>query len=130
MSRDQMVCSYAGYKKDGAILCESDYSWFAPNGDILFWPSVRNHFKICCRQKPSWIGFQFLKLDIWYNAHFAAHSEPNQLICMLMTAGPEYVRRWKKANTLWKEAIQLYWNPWREPDGKLAQLMIDTLEKI
>lgn len=130
-SRDQLVPLIAGYCGVGPyahILADNIRFIFCPNWDILS-PSQLNHIRMCIGKKPSWFGLKWLELDIWYNAKFAPMSEPNQLLCMLMIAGPEYVRKWKSANVSWEKAIRTYWEGFRD-EKEVSDLIVDGLNKI
>jgi hypothetical protein len=102
------------------------------NGDLLS-PSQRNHLRLCIGHQGSWFGRLWLKLDILWSAYVQPRAEPNQLLCMLMVAGPSYVRMWKRHHRKWREAIRAYWcsgpGAWRgEPE--LAEFLIRKLEGI
>lgn len=140
-SRDQMVCLIAGMwtkrfqSTNEYVLNTLDHQfWFAPNGDFNS-PSVRNHVALCaCDDRPgalktSKLGYSWFKWDILWNAYMDPLSEPNQLICMLWVAGPEYIRMWKRHNTQWREAILVYWGGWRG-ELEFAGWMIQVLEAV
>jgi len=124
MSRDQAVCLVAGYWKQGEYELV-DRSLV--DGKDIFSPSVRGHFRRCQGRSASALQNLWLRLDIMYSAYIKPMDEPNQLICILMVAGPEYVRLWRKHNKKWKEAIRLYWCGWRG-ESELAELMISKIE--
>lgn len=125
-SRDQAVCLMAGLWFNGlSYLVDKK----AITGKDFLSPSVRGHIRRCQGKKATKFQDYWLKLDIYYNAFFDPLSEPNQLICMLMVAGPEYVKLWTKLNTKWKQAITDYWCGWRGESG-LAVHMINKIEGI
>lgn len=137
-SRDQLVPLVAGmYAKrfqvtGNYVINTVDHDWwFAPNDDFLS-PSVRNHIALCACDgragslQVSRLGYFWLKLDILWNAYISPLDEPNQLICMIVRAGPEYVRMWLKHNKSWREAITTYWTGWRG-ENELAVRIIDFL---
>jgi hypothetical protein len=141
MSRDQLVCLMAG------LYNQQDYfnrwkmagKWFAPNNmneqtkkwkvPDIFTPSVRNHFKLCANKEGSWLGYMWLRLDIWYNAKFTPLREPNQLLAMCVVAGPKYVRLYK-ASCDWKKAIRLYWAESYRDEKEFAEFLIAKLERF
>lgn len=125
-SRDQAVCLVAGlYKKGLYDLVQESYV----NGKDIFSPSVHGHFRRCSGGKANWFQNQWLKLDIMWNAKFQPLSEPNQLICMIYVAGPEYIKLWTTHNKKWKESIRNYWSNWRNEPG-IAELIIQELAYI
>lgn len=143
-SRDQLLPLAAGlYSKrfqvvdKPYVLNTVDHKWWlAPNGDFMS-PSHRNHIALCaCDERegamePNRFGYLWLRLDILWNAYVQPLSEPNQLIAMMIMAGPQYVRLWKKHNKKWDLAIRQYWSEgagaWRE-ERDLAAWMIDFIE--
>lgn len=125
-SRDQSVPLMAGLWINGlSYLVDKN----CITGKDILSPSVRGHIRRCQDKKANWFQNLWLKLDIYYNAFFDPLSEPNQLLCMLMVAGPEYVKLWTKLNTKWKQAITDYWCGWRGESG-LAVHMINRIERI
>lgn len=130
-SRDQLIPLIAGIFKSGfAYTNDMTFSHMSvcPNGDLLS-PSQSNHIRRCCCLKPTAYGNFWLKLDILWNAYVDPMAEPNQLICMLMIAGPEYVRLWMRKNKKWEAAIREYWSGWRG-ENALAEFMISKLNTI
>lgn len=125
-SRDQAVCLMAGLWIDGATYLVDKN---AITGKDFLSPSVMGHIRRCQNKKANWFQNLWLKLDIYYNAYVDPLSEPNQLLCMLMVAGPEYVKLWTKLNTKWQQAITYYWSGWRGESG-LAVHMINKIEGI
>lgn len=147
-TRDQLMCLVSGLDISGysgtarkllhaaeargcrAQNTEADYPGTVkkfPNGADLLPPSAMNHLRICAREESTLLGRLWLKFDIMYNGKFSPLGEPNQLICMCMSAGPEYVRMWKNWNPQWKQAITTYWCGWRQ-ESELAEKMIKVLE--
>lgn len=125
-SRDQAICLMAGLWIDGLpYLVDAK----AITGKDFLSPSVRGHIRRCQDREATKFQDYWLKLDIYYNAFFDPLSEPNQLICMLMVAGPEYVKLWTKLNTKWRKAITDYWCGWRG-ESNLAAHMINRIERI
>ena len=124
-SRDQAVCLMSGFYNTGE-------HWLADKryitGKDFLSPSVKGHITRCQSGEGTWFQNIWLKLDILYNAYFDPMSEPNQLICMLEVAGPEYVKMWTKHNKKWREAIREYWSGWRG-ESELAEFLIKELEE-
>jgi hypothetical protein len=85
-----------------------------------------DHLRICAGEPSTLLGKLNLKIDIIFNGLFTAMREPNQLICLCMVAGPEYVRMYKKYNPKYAEAIKYYWSNWRS-EPELAEIMITKL---
>lgn len=122
-SRDQAVCLMSGlFKSDNEAFVNADYI----TGNDFLSPSVLGHIKRCQAEKASWLQNQWLKLDIMYNGLFTPRAEQNQLMCMCVVAGPEYVSMYKRWNNQWQKAVTDYWCGWRgEPE--LAEHIIKTL---
>jgi hypothetical protein len=91
-------------------------------------PSVRGHIRRCQLREANWFQNLWLKLDIYWNAFFDPLSEPNQLICMIMVAGPEYVKLWTTLNPMWRDAIHAYWTYSFRNESELAMHMIKRIE--
>lgn len=112
----------------GALLIAST-KYTAPNGKDVLNPAHRSHLKACLGDSWSVAGKAFLVGEIAWHAFCVPTSEPNQLICMLLTAGPKYVRLWKRLNPKWRESISEYWCGWRaEPE--LAEALIVALAAV
>lgn len=126
-SRDQASCLFAGlYFKGFSYLVDAGY--IPENGDIIN-PSVRGHFKRCAGKKENWFEKMFFYADIFYHCKVKWNDESNQILCMLMVAGPEYVRFYKKHNKQWRDSIISYWCGWRD-ERDLAAAMILKLSDI
>ena len=148
-TRDQLMCLAAGlYKADKKYSTDLLYHaarkrWYRaqniesdvpgtlkkfPNGADLLTPSHMGHLR-----RGSGVDATELQ-DLWLKADIIAHNmltplaESNQLICMVVMAGPEFVRLFKQ-NKQWKEAIRLYWCGWRN-EPELAEKIINYLESI
>lgn len=91
-------------------------------------PSVRGHIRRCQDREANWFQNLWLKLDIYWNAFCDPLSEPNQLICMLMVAGTEYLKMWTKLNPMWRDAIHAYWTYSFRNEPELARHMIKRIE--
>lgn len=136
-SRDQLVPFLAGLKVQNNIewtrylYARARENYFrAANGDILWAPSVINHIRICAGLRPFLIGKVWLMLDMLYQSiasRYMKHVEPNQLICMCVTAGPAYVKLYKKIVRDWKYLVVNYWCGWRN-ESEVAELIINKLE--
>lgn len=124
-SRDQAVCLVAGLWKANKIdLVNESYV----TGRDIFSPSVKGHFKRCKNMQANWFQNLWLKFDILWHSYVTPLDEPNQLICMMMVAGPDYIKMWKKHNKQWQKSIKDYWCGWRN-EQYLASEMIKQLEK-
>lgn len=130
-SRDQQLCLVAGYRNKVAVI-GTHYGALTrrpANGDWLS-PSHYGHISKCLRGVPyTWLQRQWLRADIIFNCLFTPLREPNQLICQMVVAGPEYVQLWKKLNPNWRYAIIKYWNGWRKAP-EVSKLMIEKLESF
>lgn len=149
-TRDQLVLLAAGLKKQGqagtvrklyyaaedrcyrAQNTEADHPGTKkkfPNGADILGPDVMNHLRICGDLESKDLSLFFLQVSIMFNAKYSPLREPNQLICLCMMAGDDYVRMYKKHTINWRHAIREYWSKWRgEPE--LAEHMISVLEEI
>lgn len=104
-------------------------SFTAPNGKDFLAPHHKAHIRSCLNVTKKWSIWakMWLKGEIYFHAMYERGlSEPNQLICMLLTAGPEFVRMWKRANPMWAESINYYWSNWRN-EPELAATLIKVL---
>lgn len=122
-SRDQAICLMAG-------LFAAGYSYLVNENSItgkdLLSPSVMGHVARCKGQKASWFQDLWLWLDVWFHANVTPLEEPNQLLCMMMTADKKFLRYWTTANPAWVTSIKNYWCGWRN-EPELAQFMIDRI---
>ena len=125
-SRDQAVCLMAGLWVDSLPYLVDKKSI---TGKDFLSPSVRGHIRRCQDREANWFQNLWLKLDIYWNSYVDPLSEPNQLLCMLMVAGPEYVKLWTRLNKQWRKAITDYWCGWRG-ESSLAAHMIARIERI
>lgn len=148
-TRDQLMCLTAGIRvqKNNGAICDFLYAEACkrgnraqnmeadvpgslkkfPNGADLLLPSNMDHLRRCAGHEPTFLGTLWLKADIIANGLFTPLGEQNQLICMCVVAGPEYVKMYKKCNKQWRDAIRLYWCGWRQ-EPELAEIMIKKLE--
>lgn len=119
-SRDQAACLIAGLYR------QSFQNWvrreFITGRDFLS-PSVRGHIRRCQGRKANWFQDLWLWLDIYWSAYVKPDAELNQLLCMLMIAGPKWVKRFTSRHKSWRENLRKYWSGWRgEPE--LAEWII------
>lgn len=131
ISRDQIVCLFAGmWAKYHSIMVDPNYQ--PPNKDYIS-PSVRGHFIRCAGGKAHWYQDLWLIADILWSAKINPLAESNQLIAMLIVAGPSYLKLWTMLNQQWKKSILDYWSEndgaWRQ-EPELANAMIETIKSI
>lgn len=122
-SRDQLVPWIAGYWKQAGPL---PVAYKPSNRDILS-PSQQDHVRRCQGKPDTLLGRAWLWADILYSAYVDPMAEPNQLIAMLVVAGPKWVRRWMRLNKNWREAVMAYWGGWRN-EAEFAEFIIYRLE--
>ena len=125
-SRDQAICLMAGLAKKGmSFFVNKEYI----TGKDIFSPSQMGHITICKGEKSKWYQNLWLWLDVVYSCVFTPKSEPNQLLCMMMThPNKRYLKFWLKFNRHWKTAITAYWCGWRN-ELELAAHMIKKLSE-
>lgn len=153
-SRDQLMCLVAGLHAQGrADICaaiyeaaikrncraqniETDYPGTIkkfPDGADILAPSHMMILGIAANKGTTILGTIWLIIDILFNAIFTPTRESNQLVCQLTVAGTKWLKFYKLVTPMWRTAIKNYWSEnagsWRK-EPELAQLMIDTLEKI
>ncbi len=128
-SRDQYLCLAAGMAK--TMPTNVVESWI--DGKDLFSPANYGHMKRCKGSKPNWFQNLWLKAEILFHAKFTPLNEPNQLIAMMMVAGPEYLKLWTKNNSQWERSIKKYWcdedGHWRN-EREFAEHMIKVIKKL
>lgn len=127
-SRDQAICLIAGLSRQ----FPSDF-WINAKyitGNDFLSPSVKGHIQRCKGLKASWWQDQWLKAEILISAKFSPLGEPNQILCMCVVAGPEWVKRYCKANPQWKRAIEIYWKESYRNEPELCDHMIQKIESI
>lgn len=126
-SRDQLIPFLAGLCRRTGTTWGRDYTKYKPsNGDWLS-PSQQDHIRMCCYTTPTKLGRAWLWLDILYSCYVDPVAEPNQLIAMLVIAGPRYLNFWKRHNPRWRASLQLYWCGWRN-EPAWCSFMIQALE--
>lgn len=128
-SRDQYLCLSAGMKKQmPANVWEN---WI--DGKDLLSPANKGHTLRCKGKRASWFQNLWLKAEILFHAKFTPLDEPNQLIAMMMVAGPEYLKLWVKHNKEWARSIRKYWytedGHWRN-EPELAEFVIQKIESM
>ena len=98
-----------------------------PDGADLFLFDTMSHLKNCADQGPTVLGRINLIIDICYKAWVKPMTEPNQIMCMCLIAGPMYVKLLRKLNKKLDAAIREYWSGWRgEPE--LAEFLIEKFK--
>jgi hypothetical protein len=126
-SRDQLIPLVAGLRAQG-YRNFVDIAYDPENGDWIS-PSQRDHIMRCRGMADSWLGKLWLNADIAWAKYINPEAELNQLIAMLVIAGPEYVRKFKHNNKSWQLSLQNYWCTWRN-EKEFCEFMIDMLERI
>jgi len=128
-SRDQFLCLSAGLSKKFPQCVRED--WIT--GRDLLSPANKGHTLRCRGLKASWLQDLWLKAEILFHAKFTPLAEPNQLIAMMMIAGPEYLKLWTSHNKEWQRSIRKYWSEedgaWRN-EPELAEAMIKKISNI
>jgi len=128
-SRDQTLCLAAGMSM---IMPENVVSARA-NGKDIFSPANKGHLQRCSGRKSTWLQNLWLKAEILFHAKFTPLAEPNQLIAMMMVAGPEYLKLWTQKNYQWQRSIRKYWysedGNWRN-ERDFAEHMITVITDL
>lgn len=127
MSRDNSVCLMAGLYKQGHEMLNM---MAKIDGKDILSPSVKGHRRRCMAQQASWFQDLWLKLDIYWSAYIKPKAELNQLLCMLMVAGPEWVRLFKKHHKSWEDNLLEYWAYSFRQEPELAEHIIKKLREI
>lgn len=134
-SRDQLVPYMAAMHKQGyyirnrliyEIIKQNYYR--APNGDILFTPSVLNHIRTCCNYPTNLLGDLWLRLDMYwqqFSSTWQKNVEPNQLLCMVIIANKQQL--YKRIVKDWKYLVINYWCGWRN-EVEIADLITKGME--
>lgn len=129
-SRDQVVCLWAGLWKQQLYFAVDKKKI---TGKDLFSPANNGHYNWCRGLTNNWFNKLWLKAEILFHAKFKPIAEPNQLIAMMMVAGPEYLKLWTKHNKFWAHSIAKYWflddGAWRNEQA-FGEHMINTIERI
>jgi hypothetical protein len=129
-SRDQTIPLVAAlHRSNRSFLVHQDFV----TGRDFFPPSVKGHIKRCQGKRANWFENLWFRAEILFHAKVKPLDEPNQLICMMLIAGDDYLRLWKKLNTRWQDSIKKYWSDydgaWRN-EHFLAADMINYIESI
>jgi hypothetical protein len=128
-SRDQTICLAAGMAK---TMPENVSRNFVSGRDI-FSPANNGHLQRCTGRKSNWLQNLWLKAEILFHAKFTPLAEPNQLIAMMMIAGPEYLKLWTGKNSQWQRSIRKYWytenGHWRN-EKDFAEHMIKVIKEL
>jgi hypothetical protein len=127
LSRDQYVCLISGYYKQGYTnLVAREFV----NGKDFMSPTIAGHEQRCKGFKST------LWQDAWLVADILAYAaeclieidEPNQLLCIVETAGRNWLRFFC-AITPWKKALRKYWIETRDkPEVELVEHIIRYVE--
>lgn len=125
-SRDQTLCLMAGLWSQKRFHCV-DLGFV--KGKDWFSPGHKGHVKRCKNEKANWFQDLWLKAEILFHAKITPLEEPNQMLCMAMVAGPEYVKLWTNNNKQWQRGIRDYFCGWRQ-EPELAELMIHKISNI
>lgn len=140
-SRDQLICFVAGFYKvfkqtgyKSTILRYAALVYRPENGDIIT-PSQRNHLKICAELPRSWLGDMWFWFDVYWHCYISPLSEPNQLICMMLThPNKSYLKYWVSHNSSWLKSIRYYWfegpGAWREEPGLTVRMVTRILVEV
>lgn len=107
-----------------------------PNGADWFSPSQRNFMRRSAMVKTNKLGRISLWLDIAWNCYVQPWSEPNQLICMMMTA-KNHIKRmkwWISHHPDWRRAIKQYYcdvriGKYDRGEKDFADFLISEIEK-
>lgn len=127
MSRDNSVCLMAGLYKQGHEMLNM---MAKIDGKDILSPSVKGHRRRCMAQQASWFQDLWLKLDIYWSAYIKPKAELNQLLCMLMVAGAEWIRLFKKHHKSWEDNLRQYWTYSFRQEPELAEHIIKKLMEI
>lgn len=130
MSRDQAVCLVAGFYYQHYKSARYWVKDAAVTGKDILSPSVKGHFRRCRFEKTTWLQDFWLKLDIYWSAYIKPKAEINQLLCMLMVAGPEWVHLFKKHHKSWEDNLLEYWAYSFRQEPELAEHIIKKLREI
>lgn len=127
-SRDQLVCYAAGLSEVSRYFCGllQNYYKFFINKDILM-PDVRSHLRRCAGMKPTMLGNLFLLLGILWSTKIRPNEEQNQIICMVIVAGPFYRDLYMRWHLTWRENVREYWCGWRD-QPEIAEALIKKME--
>ena len=125
-SRDQFICLSAGlYKQGMGDLVSTD----RVTGKDIMPPSVMGHVARCNGRKASWLQDLWLRMEMYVHAKLSPLGESNQLFCMLLVAGPGWVKDYCRMNPHWHTSVTDYWCGWRD-EPELAKCIVRKIEEI
>lgn len=126
MSRDQSIPLIAGLFLQGHrfFVCRE----YIDGKDILS-PSVMGHIRRCQGKKAHWWQDAWLYLDILWSAYADPKAELNQLLCVLIIAGPKWIERFKRHHKSWEKNLIDYWCGWRN-EPELCDVMIKKIKEM
>lgn len=122
-SRDQLIpyvvalylCGY----RSAVRMIDDRYTWFI-NKDILS-PSVQLIKKICAGRTPNWfiktVGTKMIEVDIWWSTKIRPDHELNQMICVCLVMGKQYIQKLCSQHPDWKKNIRDYYGGPKEDEG-------------
>lgn len=125
-SRDQTLVLWAGMKANGQYYLVDKWR---VTGKDLFSPANYGHLRRCQNKKSYWFQDQWLKAEIIYHAKVTPLEEPNQLICMMMIAGDEYLKLWTSLNHQWQNSINKYFRDSFRNEPEFAAHMIKVINE-
>ena len=112
-SRDQLICLMAAKYLMG-YHSALDYSCFI-NKDFLGMPDIQWFMRKCKGDnRKSWLGDKTLRASIWYAAKHDPDHELNQLFCICLVMGREYVELLCESHPDWRKNLTDYWGGWRD----------------
>lgn len=98
----------------------------------FLWIHQIGHLILCGRcyllYPISWIGYFFLYLSIYFNSE-KLDAEQNQIISMVVVAGPWWIRRYKKHNPSWALQCEYYWKV-RRNQAEYSDMILKVLGAI
>ena len=112
-SRDQLIPLLAAArlsKRPYFASVISDNYKYRINKDLLISPSIQWFMRKCAGDDSySWLGDKMIRLDIWYASKRDPDHELNQLFCMCLVLGKQYVQLLCKSHPDWRKNIRDYW---------------------
>lgn len=128
-SRDQALCLWAGLKKL-KMTTKVCITWV--DGKDIFFPGNLGHYKRCWYPTETSVSFLqdlWLKAEILFHAYCTPTAESNQIIAMMMIAGPEYLKLWTSHNAKWEQSIMMYWDSWRN-ESDFGAHMVSVIKSL
>jgi len=131
-SRDQLICFMAAlaltnhkYVNKNIMYCSYKYRI---NKDLLISPSIRWFMRKCEGDDYySWLGDKMIRLDIWW-ASKNTDKELNQLFCMCLVLGKDYVKLLCDSHPDWRKNLRDYWCGWRD-QAEIGEAFIKRIER-